>query len=586
MSSANELKAQGNAAFAAGKHDEAIKLFTQAIELDPTNHVLYSNRSASLASLKKYEDALKDAEKTIEIKPDWPKGYSRKGAALYGLQRMDEAVETYEAGLKHDPENALLKKGLSDAEAAMDSFSGKYGDIGNQFANVFKGDVLAKIAANPKLSPYLTDPAYVYKINALKENPDRIKEFNDDQRIIMTMFSLMGLGDVFGQAPPNMTGADEPTATPTGSSPARDSSASKSPQAAPKSEEKMEVDEPVAEELSAEDKEAAAKKAEAAEAKNKGNAAYKARQFESALEHYSKAIELDPTDITFWNNKAAVYFEMGNYEDCIETAQKAVEVGREQRAEYKHIAKALGRIGTAYSKQDNLDKAIEFYGRSLTEHRSADILTKMRTLEKERKQREEEAYLDDAKANEARERGNELFKAAKYAEAQAEYSEAIKRNPKDPRNHSNRAACLTKLMAFPDAIKDCENCIKLDPTFVKAYTRKANALFLMREYAEALDAVEEAKSQDKEKKNAAEIDQIEYKCYNAINERNSRLTPEQALKSAQENPKIAALLGNPVMQNILQQMQNDPRAAREHLKNPAVASNLRKLIAAGIVRMG
>ncbi|KAJ1775143.1 Hsp90 cochaperone, partial [Coemansia sp. RSA 2167] len=67
---------------------------------------------------------------------------------------------------------------------------------------------------------------------------------------------------------------------------------------------------------------------------------------------------------------------------------------------------------------------------------------------------------------------------------------------------------------------------------------------------------------------------------------NARVTPEEALKAAQANPKIASLLGNPVMQNILQQMQSDPRAAREHLKNPAVASNLRKLMAAGIVRMG
>ncbi|KAJ2394610.1 Hsp90 cochaperone, partial [Coemansia sp. RSA 2603] len=219
-------------------------------------------------------------------------------------------------------------------------------------------------------------------------------------------------------------------------------------------------------------------------------------------------------------------------------------------------------------------------------HRSADILTKLRTLEKLQKQREEESYRDADKSNEARERGNEFFKAGDYAKAQTEYSEAIKRNPDDPRNYSNRAACLTKLMAVPDAIKDCETCIKLDPTFIKAYIRKANALFLMREYAEALDALEEAKTQDKEKKNSGEIDQIEYKCYSAINEQNSRLTPEEALKRAQENPKIAALLGNPVMQNILQQMQSDPRAAREHLKNPAVASNLRKLIAAGIVRMG
>jgi hypothetical protein len=39
-------------------------LFAQAIELDPNNHVLYSNRSACYASIKDFDGALKDAIKT------------------------------------------------------------------------------------------------------------------------------------------------------------------------------------------------------------------------------------------------------------------------------------------------------------------------------------------------------------------------------------------------------------------------------------------------------------------------------------------------------------------------------------------
>ncbi|KAJ1796218.1 Hsp90 cochaperone [Coemansia sp. RSA 2399] len=580
MSSANELKAKGNEAFAAGNYDESIELFTQAIEIDPTNHVLYSNRSASLSSLKKYDEALKDAEKTIEIKPDWPKGYSRKGAALFGLGQLADAHETYEAGLKHDPNSALLKKGLSDVESAMDRQSGSGGleDVGAKMADVFQGDVLAKIAANPKLSPYLADPEYVRKINDIKNNKGSMGNHYDDQRIITTLFTLMGMGDIFTQMAPGAASsssddADAPKSKPASTPPPQPKHESKEP-------EKMEVEE------TEEEKEAAAKKAEAAEAKSKGNAAYKARSFDEALEHYAKAIELDSTDITFWNNKAAVYFEMGKYDECIETCEGAIEVGRENRSGYNHIAKALGRIGSAYSKKDDFDKAIDYYNRSLSEHRSADILTKLRTLEKVRKTREEEEYRDEGKAGEARERGNEFFKTGKYPEAQKEYSEAIKRNPDDPRAYSNRAACLTNLGALPDALKDCDVCISLDPTFIKGYIRKANALYVMREYAEAMDVLDEAKAQDKEKKNSGEIDRLEYKCYSAISEQNASITPEEALKRAQENPKIASLLGNPVMQNILQQMQSDPRAAREHLKNPAIASNLRKLMAAGIVRMG
>ena len=45
--------------------------------------------------------------------------------------------------------------------------------------------------------------------------------------------------------------------------------------------------------------------------KEQGNACYKKKDLDGAIEHYSKAIELDPTDITFRSNKAGetIYIE-------------------------------------------------------------------------------------------------------------------------------------------------------------------------------------------------------------------------------------------------------------------------------------
>ena len=70
---AEELKTQGNQAFSSGDYPRAIELFSQAVAVDPTNHVLYSNRSAAYAATKDYEAALEDAEKVVSIKADWSK---------------------------------------------------------------------------------------------------------------------------------------------------------------------------------------------------------------------------------------------------------------------------------------------------------------------------------------------------------------------------------------------------------------------------------------------------------------------------------------------------------------------------------
>ena len=69
--------------------------FTQAIELEPTSHVLYSNRSGAYASLKRFNEALEDASKCTEIKPDWAKGWGRKGTALHGTGDLGESCRSW-----------------------------------------------------------------------------------------------------------------------------------------------------------------------------------------------------------------------------------------------------------------------------------------------------------------------------------------------------------------------------------------------------------------------------------------------------------------------------------------------------------
>lgn len=309
--------------------------------------------------------------------------------------------------------------------------------------------------------------------------------------------------------------------------------------------------------------------------KSLGNEQYKQKKFDEALKHYDKAIELDPTDMTYINNKAAVYLEMGNFEECIRQCQKAIDIGRENRADFKLIAKSLSRLATAYFKQDDLEQARTYYQKSLSEHRTPDTLSKLSEVDKIIKEREMKAYIDPAKSLEEKTKGNECFQRGDYPTAIRHYTEAIKRNPDDAKLFSNRAACYQKLAEFKMASDDASECIKREPTFVKGYIRKGLALVAMKRSSDA--AEEFQKALDLDPNNAEALDGYR----KAI----GSTDPEEMRKRALNNPEVQEILKDPAMQLILQQGQSDPKALREHLGNPEVARKFQKLMEAGIIQL-
>uniref|UniRef100_A0A671YF15 Tetratricopeptide repeat domain 28 n=1 Tax=Sparus aurata TaxID=8175 RepID=A0A671YF15_SPAAU len=64
---------QSNEACQRGDFQAAVHLYTNALQADPQNCILYSNRSAALLKLGQHQAALDDAEKACELNPKWPK---------------------------------------------------------------------------------------------------------------------------------------------------------------------------------------------------------------------------------------------------------------------------------------------------------------------------------------------------------------------------------------------------------------------------------------------------------------------------------------------------------------------------------
>jgi len=317
--------------------------------------------------------------------------------------------------------------------------------------------------------------------------------------------------------------------------------------------------------------------AEALKEKELGNEAYKKRDFAAAHQHYDKAIKLDTTNITFLTNKAAVYFEESKFDQCVETCEKAVELGREQHSDYKLIAKALARIGNAYLKQDRLKEALHYFDKSVSEFRDPQTVRTRIEVANKVKEMDRVAYINPELALEEKNKGNEAYQKGDWPTAMKHYTEAIKRNPDDAKLYSNRAACYTKLMEFRYALEDCDKCIKLDPKFVKGYIRRGMALMGMHEGGRALKAYEEALRLDPNSSEALEG----IRAASAACDENPSKTKEKAIN----DPEIQAILADPAMRMILEQMTQDPKAVREHLKNPAIAEKISKLLEAGVIGM-
>jgi len=60
---------------------------------------------------------------------------------------------------------------------------------------------------------------------------------------------------------------------------------------------------------------------------------------------------------------------------------------------------------------------------------------------------------------------------------------------------------------------------------------------------------------------------------------------QERLQRAMADPEIQGILRDPVMSNILNDMQTNPTAAQQYMRDPGVSAKIQKLIAAGVLQM-
>ena len=93
---------------------------------------------------------------------------------------------------------------------------------------------------------------------------------------------------------------------------------------------------------------------------------------------------MNPKEMTFYSNLAAVYFEMGEFDTVIETCDKVIALAKEGPYDYVKLAKAMARKANALGRKDMLEESIALYREALLEHNDYNIKEAMKKVVKQK----------------------------------------------------------------------------------------------------------------------------------------------------------------------------------------------------------
>lgn len=199
----DRLKSEGNAAMGRKDYAAAIKLYTQALEIAPSNPIYLSNRAAAYSASGQHAKAAADAEQAVSVDPQYARAWSRLGLARYELGDAKGAVEAYEKGIEAEGNGGsdAMKRGLETArrkveemkraesgeEVGSASGSSRGGAGGmpdlSSLASMLGGGRGGGGGGMPDLSTLMSNPMFASMAQNLMKNPEMLNNLMSNPRL-------------------------------------------------------------------------------------------------------------------------------------------------------------------------------------------------------------------------------------------------------------------------------------------------------------------------------------------------------------------------------------------------------------------
>lgn len=192
---ANKTHEKGHELLLNGKYNEAIVLFSDALEADPNHPDIYSDRGVAYLHLKNEQKCMEDLNTALTLQPEYSFRFASRAYAKDFFGKTEAAIEDYEKAVALDPEDAvahnnlgLLLEKLGFKKQAQENFK-RADALSKQEKKLF--ELIAEIEDNEmESSPEISKTEEIEMINshvkvsrlemqeaAAAINPSSFKEF-------------------------------------------------------------------------------------------------------------------------------------------------------------------------------------------------------------------------------------------------------------------------------------------------------------------------------------------------------------------------------------------------------------------------
>jgi tetratricopeptide (TPR) repeat protein len=227
---------------------------------------------------------------------------------------------------------------------------------------------------------------------------------------------------------------------------------------------------------------------------NRGAAHLDLRQFDQAVEDFTRAIQLDPENAYFsYANRGEAYRCMGKFEESIADCTAAIQLDDTDARIFYHRGLAYGTMGQLAEARADFDQAIKldadyaeaYSGRGFTHLRMGQHDMAIADCSKA-------IQLDPQHANAFGHRASAYMAQGKYDLAVSDYTAAIRIAPNSPLGYSRRGYVHLRRKDYAAAVADLSDVIRLGVKDAGTYYNRGLAYMQNEEFDKALADLSEA----------------------------------------------------------------------------------------------